>query len=96
VDDQFVTALKARIVEVTTVSWHFWYGLLLNYVEEYGHAKVPLRFKYEDFNLGGWVGNQKTNYKNDKLDLERIKLLDHYRNGLGMPLKTNGMKELAI
>ncbi|MFA5923171.1 MAG: DEAD/DEAH box helicase family protein [Methylococcaceae bacterium] len=49
VDDQFVVALKARIVEVTTVSWHFWYGLLLNYVQEYGHARVPNRFKYEDF-----------------------------------------------
>ena len=48
----------------------------MDYVEEFGNARVPLRFKYKDFNLGAWVSNQKINNKNDKLNLERIKLLE--------------------
>jgi hypothetical protein len=74
VGDQFVTSLKTRIVEGTTVSWHFWYGLLLTYVEEYGHAKVPLRFKYENFNLGAWVSNKRRG--KDNLDSEKIQQLE--------------------
>lgn len=72
--EQFVTALKARIVEVTTVSWHFWYGLLLNYVEEYDYARVPLRFKYNGYLLGSWVSHQRKG--KNKLSPERIQLLE--------------------
>jgi len=75
VGDEFVAALKARIIEITTVSWHFWYGLLLDYVKEYGNARVPSGFKYEDFNLGAWVNNQKTYNSKGKLDFKKIKLL---------------------
>jgi predicted helicase len=74
VDDKFVAALNARIVEITTVSWHFWYGLLLDYVEECGQARVPQRFKYKNFRLGAWVNMQRV--ISDKLDLEKKQLLE--------------------
>jgi len=44
------------------------------YVEEHGHAKVSLRFKYEDFNLGIWVSTKRRD--KDKLDLKKIQLLE--------------------
>ena len=74
VDNKFVAALNARLIEITTVSWHSWYGLLLDYVEEFGHARVPSRLKYQDFNLGTWINNQKQ-LKN-RLDLEKIQKLE--------------------
>jgi predicted helicase len=73
VGNGFVNALNVRIIEVTTASWCFWYGLLEKYIKEYGHARVPLKLKYEDFNLGKWVSHQRCD--KDKLDLKRIKLL---------------------
>jgi hypothetical protein len=73
VGDKFVTALNARIVEMTTASWHFWYGLLLDYVEEFGHARVPIGFKYDHFKLGSWVRTQRDNKA--RLDSFKIQLL---------------------
>lgn len=74
VGDEFVIALKARIVEITTASWHFWYGLLLDYVEEYGHARVPTKSKYQGYFLGQWCSTQRK--EKNKLGSERIKLLE--------------------
>lgn len=76
VDDKFVTALNARIVEITTVSWHFWYGLLLEYIDEFGDTKVPKNFIYKNFKLSNWLYNQKSNKNKGNLDLKRIQLLE--------------------
>ncbi|OTE98271.1 hypothetical protein BCS42_07735 [Crenothrix sp. D3] len=56
--------------------WNKGLEYLKKYVEENGHSRVPIRFKYEDFNLGSWVSNQKINNKNKILDLEKIKKLE--------------------
>ncbi len=74
VGNEFVAALNARIVEVTTVSWHFWYGIMLDFVGEYSHARVPLRFKYNHYLLGSWVSHQRKG--KNKLSAERIRLLE--------------------
>ncbi len=74
VDNKFVAALNARLIEITTVSWYFWYGLLLEYVEEFDDSRVPARFKYQDLNLGMWVHTQRR-IKN-KIDLRKIQLLE--------------------
>ena len=74
VGNGFVNALKARIIEVTTVPWLFWHGLLLDYVAEFGHSRVPLKFEYEGFNLGSWVSTQRV--RKNKLGLERVQQLE--------------------
>ena len=33
-----------RLLEQTTASWEFWFGLLERYVAENGHARVPRPF----------------------------------------------------
>jgi hypothetical protein len=53
----------------------FWYGLLLQYENENGSARVPVGFKSKDrFRLGGWVNNQRT--RKDSLSVERRDLLE--------------------
>ena len=71
----FADGLRTRLVEQTTSSWMLWYGLLVEYVEKYGSARVPKRLTTKDgFALGIWVGNQRA--KKDSLSDERRTLLE--------------------
>ncbi|MFZ2168293.1 MAG: Helicase associated domain protein, partial [Methylococcaceae bacterium] len=74
VDSAFGDSLRTYLVEQSTASWNFWYGLLKKYAEEQGHAKVENRFKYQNFNLGWWVGTQRK--EKNKLSPERIQFLE--------------------
>ena len=74
----FADGLRTRLVEQTTSSWMFWYGLLLEFVKTNGSARVPQHFETEDgFTLGQWVGRQRTN--KDSLSAERRKLLEAFQ-----------------
>ena len=41
----FARAFHVRLVEQTTASWEFWFGLLEQFVERHGHARVPPSYK---------------------------------------------------
>ena len=73
-DQSFIDGLRTRLVEQTTASWMFWYGLLQNYVEEHKDARPPKRKLIDGFLLGKWVGRQRE--KKDELSTERIALLE--------------------
>jgi len=74
-EQSFVDGLRTRLVEQTTASWMFWYGLLLNYVEEHGDASPAIIHKTkEGFRLGAWINKQRS--KRTYLSLERISLLE--------------------
>jgi len=61
IDTSFANALKTQLVEQTTSSWNFWFGLLESYVEREGHAKVSKSYKTESgYRLGQWVVVQRT------------------------------------
>ena len=71
----FVDGLRTRLVEQTTSSWMFWYGLLQEYVKKTGSARVPQGFKTKDgFGLGIWVSTQRK--AKDSLSAERRSLLE--------------------
>jgi superfamily II DNA/RNA helicase len=74
-DQSFIDGLRTRLVEQTTASWMFWYGLLKGYAEENGNASPTAKFKTsEGFALSTWVLRQRQ-YK-DSLTPERIALLE--------------------
>jgi hypothetical protein len=57
---EFRSAFEARLVEATTASWEFWYGLLEQFVAENGTTLVPQRHITGDgFHLGSWVSSQR-------------------------------------
>jgi len=75
VDKSFASKLRTYLVENTTESWMFWYGLLLEYEEENGHCRVPTTHKTTDgYKLGAWVNNQRS--IKDTLSPERQEQLE--------------------
>ena len=56
---QFVNAFNARLVEQTTASWEFWFGLLGRFVEHEGHSRVPTDYQDNGYRLGAWVDRQR-------------------------------------
>jgi superfamily II DNA or RNA helicase len=60
VGKRFARAFDARLIEATTTSWEFWFGLLQQYAEREGHARVPGTYCEDDLKLGLWVANQRT------------------------------------
>jgi superfamily II DNA or RNA helicase len=60
VDTNFSIALRTHLVEQTTASWYFWYGLLEEYKKEFGDCRVNPRYQTrEGFQLGEWCGGQR-------------------------------------
>jgi hypothetical protein len=56
----FVDAFDVRLVEQTSTTWEFWFGLLQEFVDQRGHAAVPGSFETEGYRLGRWIIKQRT------------------------------------
>jgi superfamily II DNA or RNA helicase len=62
IDSSFENALKTQVIENTTNSWEFMFGLLCSYVESNGSARVPAGYKTPNrYSLGNWVATQRAN-----------------------------------
>jgi len=64
VGTDFARAFDVRLVEETTASWEFWFGLLEQFVERNGHARVLWSYTIDGYQLGKWVQRQR--HKNIK------------------------------
>ena len=76
VGDEFSESLKTYLVEVTSQSWHFWYGLLEAYVAENGNAWVPQAYEINGHSLGMWLGTQRRIFNKGLLSKEKIGRLE--------------------
>ena len=80
VSADFVDAFKTRVVETTTSTWNFNFGLLQQFASREGHARVMKdhreAFAGGEFGLGGWVGKQRSDYRVDALPADRVGTLE--------------------
>ena len=76
----FSQAFDVKLVESTTASWEFWYGLLELFVQREGHALPPQDHNEGDFPLGSWVNRQRTAHAASKLSPERMRRLEALRD----------------
>ena len=74
IGDEFIEAFDTKLVETSTASWGFMYGLLEVFKERNGHCRVPIDLSMDEVNLGAWVGTQRTTKQN--LSAKRRRLLD--------------------
>jgi superfamily II DNA or RNA helicase len=75
---EFADQFEARLVDATTTSWEFWFGLLQRFVELMGHARVPSDYNDGDYRLGRWVVKQRVDYWNERLAADRAMRLDAF------------------
>ena len=67
----FADSLRTLLVRETTENWMETYGKLLSHLNEHGYPK-PLN----SHPLGVWINRQRTLFNKDKLDTEKIDLLN--------------------
>jgi len=65
IDSFFAESLRTILVEKTTDSWDYWFGLLELFVEKEGHARPTQKHITEEgHHLGYWVSAQRAVQKN--------------------------------
>ena len=81
IDEEFSSALKTVLVEASTASWEFWFGLLEKYVEQKSDARVPSKYVTEDihqYKLGVWCDTQRLQFQNNSLSNHRVIQLERF------------------
>lgn len=71
----FTRAFSVRLVEQTTASWEFWLGLLEQFVERNGHARVPQSCVVDGYRIGTWVNTQRRLATRGLLNIDRKRRL---------------------
>ncbi|MEI8082344.1 MAG: Helicase associated domain protein, partial [Actinomycetes bacterium] len=76
VGKDFARAFEVRVVEKTTASWEFWFGLLQKYVAERGHSRVQRGEVFGGQFLDQWVNRQRTLFARGQLPIARSEKLE--------------------
>jgi predicted helicase len=73
----FAEAFNIRLVEQTTATWDYWFGLLLVYVSRTGDSCVPTHYvEPNGYKLGYWVAAQRRSHTRGELSDARAKQLE--------------------
>ena len=71
----FITAIHAHVIRLTTSSWEEGFAQLTAYVQAEGHALVPGKHRTaEGYRLGSWVNGQRTT--KDSMSADRRRRLE--------------------
>ncbi|MEG0526794.1 MAG: helicase associated domain-containing protein [Longicatena sp.] len=62
--------------------WDFWVSLCKEYKDEYGTTDITSKCQYKGLKLGGWIVQQRKNYKMGRLSTEKIEELKWLQVGL--------------
>ena len=74
---RFVEAFNVRLVEQTSASWEFYFGLLRRFVEREGHSRVSTDYRSDDgYRLGMWAANQRARQERGVLPETRARRLE--------------------
>ena len=75
--EDLISNIEIQIWNRLSFGWVKGFETLKKYVEQNHNALVPLRYINDDgFALGGWLGTRRQEYKNEKLQPDRIRQLE--------------------
>lgn len=74
IDSAFSETLRLKILENTSSSWLYYFGLLQNFKELHGHCNIPSTYE-ENPTLGTWISFQRVQYKKGRLPEDRVQKL---------------------
>ena len=92
---EFVEAFNARLVEQTTASWEFCFGLLERFVEREGHSRVPQGYRDNGYRLGAWLTRQRQLHRQGNLPNERACRLERLPDWAWDPHRADWEEGLA-
>jgi superfamily II DNA or RNA helicase/uncharacterized protein YjiS (DUF1127 family) len=92
----FSYKLSVAILQHSTPSWEWWFGLLLQQVSQTGNAYVATSHNFQGAKLGSWVADQRANYKAQRLSHDRIQRLESLPNWTWNPLSEQWEKMYAL
>jgi len=72
----FSQSIKTILVENSTASWNFYYGLFERYIAEFNSVLVKRGYKSKEFDLGNWVIYQRSLNNKKQLSPDRKSRLD--------------------
>ena len=77
IPENFFESLGIELLRNTTDNWYENFGALQAYVEDFGNADIAQDYETnQGIKLGNWVGTQRTQYRRNELQKERIILLE--------------------
>lgn len=76
VTTEFAHAFDVRLVEQTTASWEFWYGVTEEFVAREGHSRVSQDYTINGYQLGTWINNQRSLKAKHNLSADRTMRLE--------------------
>ena len=72
----FAEAFNTRLVEQTTATWDYWFGLLSAYVSRTGNSRVPTHYiEPSGYKLGQCVASQRSSHNRGELSDARAQQL---------------------
>ena len=89
ISDEFARAFDVQLVEQTTATWDYWFGLLERYVEREGHARVSQDEEEAGYPLGRWVNTNRQLYKQGHLAHSRAERLERLPGWLWSPFEAD-------
>ncbi len=84
----FSSALLIKVIERTTSSWDYRFGLLQSYVIESGSSLVRDDLIYKSERLGKWVGQARQDFKRNQMSSDRVKKLEALKDWSWTPYES--------
>jgi hypothetical protein len=71
----FISQFTITLVGLTGETWNYWYGMLLDYVEQVGTSHVNQVVLWRGKALGQWVNKQRTSFRRNQLTQQQVDFL---------------------
>ena len=77
INKDFEENIQLRILDAVSTSWYEFYGAYQEFINKTGNVYLKVGEEFNGYNLGDWLGYQRTLYNKNKLDQEKIDLLEN-------------------